>query len=78
MADEDWKTSLRDLHRALIRPDAHEEWHIQRVLDRLKPRLDLERFELLSALAAAINQRANLVALAAHPLWQSVCADAES
>jgi hypothetical protein len=45
------------------------DWHIERVLDRLKPQLPGEKFRFLEALAGVLSARAAVVSLKAFSAW---------
>jgi WD40 repeat protein len=65
-----FKTCLGSLKSALGNDNAHMEWTIQPVLDRIKDRLSEDAFALLQALSAAIDDAANMERLEDFPLWR--------
>lgn len=72
LADLEWKPVLLELKQALTAPAAHMDWKMRPVLEHLQPRLGAERYDLMSAIAAAICDRTKLPELESNPLWQSV------
>lgn len=69
----DWKPTLLELKCTLGNSSAHMVWVIQVVVDHVKSRLPDGGYELLCALAAAIDSRSKLEQLQALPLWKSIC-----
>jgi tetratricopeptide (TPR) repeat protein len=69
IAGEDFAASLIELKHSLSDPGSEAEWDIQPVLDHLKPRLKPEHWDLLTAVAAAINDRTQLVYLELNSIW---------
>ncbi len=69
---------LRELRRELARPEAFQEWDIERMLQHVKPRLAAHAFDFLHALAAAINDRAAMAKLEAFPEWRQSQGEAAS
>jgi tetratricopeptide (TPR) repeat protein len=62
---------LGRLKAALQSPDAHVEWSMDPVLAHLKPKLPPEVHELLTALVAALSDRAKLADLDRFPAWRA-------
>jgi hypothetical protein len=61
--------ALLALKQELARPDAFMEWDLKTLLEHLKPRLTVDAYELLEAIAAAINDRAAMDRLNTLPMW---------
>jgi hypothetical protein len=61
--------ALKELKKELARPDALMEWDLKAVLERSRPRLSAEAYDLLVAIAAAINDRAAVERLNQLPMW---------
>jgi len=72
LAGEDWTARLVEFKDALSTPGAHLNWTMQPVLDHLKPRLGPEKFELLTAMIAAVSQQSKLSELQANTLWREM------
>ena len=61
--------ALRALKQELARPNAFMEWDLKVLLEHLKLRLPADAYELLEAIAAAMNDRAAMERLNALPMW---------
>ncbi len=61
---------LGRLKTALSRKGSHMEWTMDPVLAHLQPRLPAERYQLVAALVAALNDATNLPALEQFSAWR--------
>jgi hypothetical protein len=62
--------TLGRLKTALQNDGAFGEWAMSPVLEHLNSKLETQNSKLLQALVAALNDRANLSALDAFPVWR--------
>jgi tetratricopeptide (TPR) repeat protein len=62
-------TDLHVLKNELARPDAFMPWELEALLQRLRPRLAAEAYELLEGIAAAINDRTAMDRLRDVSMW---------
>jgi Flp pilus assembly protein TadD len=78
LAGGNWRVSLKEVKSALAEPGAHMDWTMRPVLDHLKPRLDQEAYDLMTAIVAAMSQKARVCNLESNPLWKSICGGDEA
>jgi hypothetical protein len=62
---------LKSIDEAFHESGAHEEWTIAPVLDVVEPRLKPSEFDLLKALATALNTQEGVERLASFLEWRS-------
>jgi hypothetical protein len=67
---EDVQIIVGKLRTILQSEDVIMDWHMQPVLDNLKPKLQDNDHVFLTALVAAMSKRENLVKLDAFPMWK--------
>jgi proteasome accessory factor A len=77
LAGEDWTPELLKFKAELADASVYMEWIMASLLEYLRLRLGEEKYALMSAAVAAINNQSQLSLLEANPLWQTVCGGPE-